>query len=71
MSTVDPQNESATDSDEIESKLKAWKDFQVKEEEMRAKSGLTIKYRPPFEWSNKPDVDAEIENPRPKKPKDR
>lgn len=47
------------DSDQIESKLQAWKEFERKEAEMREKSGLTIKYRPPFEWSDKPDVKNE------------
>eukprot|EP00979_Chaetoceros_neogracilis_P009906 scaffold2292_cov259-Chaetoceros_neogracile.AAC.3 len=37
-------------------KLEAWKEFQIKEEEMRVKSGLTIKYKLPFEWSDKPDA---------------
>jgi len=49
------ENQLSQDSEEIQSKMQAWKDFQIKEDEMRDKSGLTIKYRPPFEWSNRPD----------------
>jgi beta-phosphoglucomutase-like phosphatase (HAD superfamily) len=59
------------DSDEIQTKLQAWKEFKMKEEEMRAKSGLTIKYRPPFEWSDKPDVDEENLKQRKRGPIDR
>ncbi len=36
-------------------KVEAWKDFQRKEEKMRKEAGLAINYRPPFEWSDKPN----------------
>ena len=32
--------------------LEAWKEFQIKEEQMRKDSGLSIKVRMPFEWDD-------------------
>ena len=55
--TVDKQallkGQAAEDSQVAQSKLQGWKEFQQKEAEMREKSGLTIKYKLPFEWSDK------------------
>jgi beta-phosphoglucomutase-like phosphatase (HAD superfamily) len=59
------------DYDEIQNKLSAWKEFQKKEQEMREKSGLTIKYKLPFEWSDKPDVNDKGQKTKKVKPIDR
>lgn len=64
-------NELSEDNQEIEKKLTAWKEFQEKEQEMREKSGLTIKYKLPFEWSDKPNVNDESLKPKVIKPIDR
>lgn len=52
---------SEDDVNTIQQKLEAWKEFQKKEQEMREKAGLTIKYKLPFEWSDKPDYDETVE----------
>ena len=43
------------ENDFVRQKVEAWKEFQLKEEDMRKQTGLAITYRPPFEWSDKPD----------------
>ena len=59
------------DADVVRRKIEAWKEFQVKEEEMRKQAGLAINYRPPFEWSDKPEPDEESQlRQKPKKPFD-
>lgn len=52
------------DTEMIQEKVAAWKEFVRLEEEMRRKSGLTIEYRPPFEWSDKQEQTPSLPKPR-------
>jgi beta-phosphoglucomutase-like phosphatase (HAD superfamily) len=52
------------DAEIIKNKVSAWKEFVRLEQEMRRKSGLTIEYRPPFEWSDKKEQTAPSPQPR-------
>lgn len=52
------------DTETIQKKVAAWKEFVRLEEEMRRKSGLTIEYRPPFEWSDKEEQTLPLPKPR-------
>ena len=62
LSAEDDDLNMNVDENLIEQQLQAWKEFQIKEEEMRKKSGLTIKTRLPFPWSDK--VNNSIDNDR-------
>ena len=50
---------SQDDDDIARRKVEEWKEFQKKEEEMRKQAGLSIKYKLPFEWSDKPEPERE------------